>query len=237
MRDGADGEHAAAGPGQFVGGRGEFGPGAFHRRPVVQGDCSLGGEAPPDLGQQVAVLASRLDALASLSTIRNRSRKDVQLELKQAQASIQEIAIRVHTLSHQLHPAKLRLLGLVQTLHVCEDHLIEELHDLARPRVRERANQARRATLHHQHDEARGESVAGNVAWALRKRKPWSRSTDDRFIRLDLRYCCARGTIEGLEINGKGTSETTAARRHIEKAKLHIADRGIFSFAYLRKLT
>lgn len=78
--------------------------------------------------------------------------------------------------------------------------------------------------------------VAANVAWALRKRKPWSKGTDDRFIRLDLQYCCARGVIEGLEINGKGTSETTAFRRHIEPGKLYIADRGIFSFKYVRDL-
>lgn len=79
-------------------------------------------------------------------------------------------------------------------------------------------------------------AVAGNVAWALRKRKPWSKDTDDRFIRLDLQYCCARGVIEGLEVNGKGTSETTAFRRHIEPGKLYIADRGIFSFGYVRDL-
>ena len=78
--------------------------------------------------------------------------------------------------------------------------------------------------------------VAANVAWALRKRKPWSEDGDDRFIRLDLQYCCARGVIEGLEINGKGTSETTAFRRHIEPGKLYVADRGIFSFKYVRDL-
>jgi hypothetical protein len=79
-------------------------------------------------------------------------------------------------------------------------------------------------------------AVAGHVAWALRKRKPHSTRTDDRFVRLDLQYCCARGVIEGLEVNGKGTSETTAFRRHIEPGKLYIADRGIFSFAYVRDL-
>lgn len=79
-------------------------------------------------------------------------------------------------------------------------------------------------------------AVAGNVAWALRKRKPWSKGTDDRFIRLDLQYCGVRGVIEGLEINGKGTSETTAFRRHIEPGKLYVADRGIFSFGYVRDL-
>jgi hypothetical protein len=78
--------------------------------------------------------------------------------------------------------------------------------------------------------------VAGNVAWALRKRKPWSNRTDDRFVRLDLQYCCVNGLMEGLEINGKGTSETTAARRNIKAGALYIADRGIFSFAYVQDL-
>lgn len=80
-------------------------------------------------------------------------------------------------------------------------------------------------------------TVAGDVAWALRKRKSGrGAGADDRFVRLDLQYCCATGTVEGLEINGKGTSETTAARRRIEPGALYVADRGIFSFAYVRDL-
>lgn len=79
-------------------------------------------------------------------------------------------------------------------------------------------------------------AVAGDVAWALRKRKPWSSSTDDRMVRLDLQYCCATGLIDGLEVNGKGTSETTAARRGIKPGVLYVADRGIFSFAYVGDL-
>lgn len=79
-------------------------------------------------------------------------------------------------------------------------------------------------------------AVAGNVAWALRKRKAWSKDTDDRFIRLDLQYCCAKGLMDGLEINGRGTSETTAARRRICSGALYVADRGIFSFAYVQDL-
>jgi hypothetical protein len=79
-------------------------------------------------------------------------------------------------------------------------------------------------------------AVAGNVAWALRKRKAWSKDADDRFIRLDLQYCCAKGVMDGLEINGRGTSETTAARQHIRGGALYVADRGIFSFGYVRDL-
>ena len=80
-------------------------------------------------------------------------------------------------------------------------------------------------------------SVAGDVAWALRKRKPGGEAgADDRFVRLDLQYCCATGLIEGLEVNGLGASETTAARRHIRSDALYVADRGIFSFAYVREM-
>jgi hypothetical protein len=82
-------------------------------------------------------------------------------------------------------------------------------------------------------------SVAAGVAWGLRKRKPWAGAGpggDDRFVRLDLQFCCARGVIQEAEINGRGTSETTAARRKIEAGRLYIADRGIFSFAYVDDL-
>jgi PAS domain S-box-containing protein len=82
-------------------------------------------ELHDDLGQQIAVLGSRLDSLTSAITSgRQISRRSQQLrtEFRQARETLQEIAIRVHTLSHQLHPAKLRLLGLVQTLKsLCRD--------------------------------------------------------------------------------------------------------------------
>ena len=80
-------------------------------------------------------------------------------------------------------------------------------------------------------------SVAADVAWGLRKRKAWAGADgDDRFVRLDLQFCCARGVIQEAEVNGRGTSETTAARRHVEAGKLYLADRGIFSFAYVGDL-
>ena len=80
-------------------------------------------------------------------------------------------------------------------------------------------------------------SVAADVVWGLRKRKAWAGpGGDDRFVRLDLQFCCARGVIQEAEVNGRGTSETTAARRKIEAGKLYIADRGIFSFAYVEDL-
>ena len=76
-------------------------------------------------------------------------------------------------------------------------------------------------------------SVAANVDWALRKRKRNNASVDDRFVRLDLQFCGVSGLPEGLEINGKGSSEVQAARRQIERGLIYVADRGLFNFAYI----
>ena len=78
--------------------------------------------------------------------------------------------------------------------------------------------------------------LAADVQWAFRKGKPWAEDHDDRFIRLDLQLCAQSGTPECLEINGRGASEVGAARRHVESGMLYVADRGIFSFAYLQDM-
>ncbi len=78
--------------------------------------------------------------------------------------------------------------------------------------------------------------LAADVQWAFRRGKAWAEDHDDRFARLDLQLCALTGTPECLEINGKGTSEVSAARRHIEPGLLYVADRGIFSFAYIEQL-
>jgi hypothetical protein len=78
--------------------------------------------------------------------------------------------------------------------------------------------------------------LAADVQWAFRKGKAWAEDHDDRFARLDLQLCALTGTPDCLEINGKGTSEVGAARRHIEAGVLYVADRGIFSFAYIQDL-
>lgn len=75
--------------------------------------------------------------------------------------------------------------------------------------------------------------VAAEVEWALRRRKAWSATIDERFVRLDLQLCCARGVPQCIEINGKGDSEVAAAQRHVERGVIYVADRGIFSFAWL----
>jgi PAS domain S-box-containing protein len=74
-------------------------------------------ELHDDIGQQLAVLSLRLEALA-----REPGRAAMQRGVAEACTALQEIAAAVHALSHQLHPAKLRLLGLLQTLQtLCRD--------------------------------------------------------------------------------------------------------------------
>ena len=72
-------------------------------------------ELHDDLGQQTAVLASKLDML-------QRSEKGARIAIGEIRARVSEIASTIHNLSHRLHPAKLRLLGLVRTLEaLCRD--------------------------------------------------------------------------------------------------------------------
>jgi len=85
-------------------------------------------ELHDDLGQQIALLASRLDA-----AVHDRRRPRVQLQRRVADAAalVHEIASSVHDLAHQLHPAKLRLLGLVPTLEaLCRDVADESGRDV-----------------------------------------------------------------------------------------------------------
>jgi signal transduction histidine kinase len=70
-------------------------------------------ELHDDLGQQVALLLSKLDMTAQdrrLSPARMRAR------LLETQNGLQQLAMAIHNLSHRLYPARLRLLGLEPTL-------------------------------------------------------------------------------------------------------------------------
>jgi PAS domain S-box-containing protein len=76
-------------------------------------------ELHDDVGQQVAMLASQVDAIIQT---RQARATNMRAALKQTHALLQDLATTVHDLSHQLHPAKLRLLGLAQTLEsLCRD--------------------------------------------------------------------------------------------------------------------
>jgi len=75
-------------------------------------------ELHDDLGQQVSLLATKLETLA----LAYRPGSRIRVGLADAQTSLHELSTSLHTLSHRLHPAKLKLLGLTQTLdHLCRD--------------------------------------------------------------------------------------------------------------------
>jgi PAS domain S-box-containing protein len=76
-------------------------------------------ELHDDLGQQTAVVASKLDMLMAECPVRDAG---LISRIGEIQSGVHEMAVAIHTLSHQLHPAKLRLLGLVPTLDaLCRD--------------------------------------------------------------------------------------------------------------------
>ena len=65
-----------------------------------------------DLGQQAALLGARLDtALHSI-----RSPRRLQHAIEDSRTILADLAAALHNLSYRLHPAKLKLLGLEQTL-------------------------------------------------------------------------------------------------------------------------
>jgi len=77
-------------------------------------------------------------------------------------------------------------------------------------------------------------TVASDVTWALRQRRPNGRGRAT--VRLDLKLDCASGLPEGVIISGGGTSETDAAARMIEPGCLYVQDRGYVDFRYLEQL-
>ncbi len=71
-------------------------------------------ELHDDIGQQLALVIAHLDAVTREGRlVRNRTRTG----LADARQGLQELATSIHNLSHELHPAKLKLLGLGPTLH------------------------------------------------------------------------------------------------------------------------
>jgi PAS domain S-box-containing protein len=70
-------------------------------------------ELHDDLGQQVALLGSKLELVAHS---RQPSRNRMHATLAEARKSLQQLATSIHNLSHELHPAKIKLLGLAPAL-------------------------------------------------------------------------------------------------------------------------
>ena len=79
----------------------------------------IGRELHDDLGQQTALLAWKLKKLSRTPGL---SRARMRAGLMEAEESLQDLAVAIHDLTHQLHPAKLKLLGLVHALEaLCRD--------------------------------------------------------------------------------------------------------------------
>ena len=79
----------------------------------------IGRELHDDLGQQTALLAAKIETL--LQTPRS-SVTALRAGIADAKGRVQDIAVAIHNLSHELHPPKLKLLGLVKTLQsLCRD--------------------------------------------------------------------------------------------------------------------
>jgi signal transduction histidine kinase len=75
-----------------------------------------------DVGQQVALL----DAALATAMRQPFSRTHAESTMLAARTKLHEISHSIHTLAHALHPAKLKLLGLVTTLEsLCRDISIE----------------------------------------------------------------------------------------------------------------
>lgn len=75
-------------------------------------------ELHDDLGQQAAILAANISALSNGRLGPPRLRN----ALANLSNNVQELAVSIHNLSHQLHSPRLKLLGLVKTLQaMCRD--------------------------------------------------------------------------------------------------------------------
>jgi signal transduction histidine kinase len=70
-------------------------------------------ELHDDLGQQTALLATRIDVLLMSSKASAANLRD---GIEEAKQNVQDLAVAIHALSHELHPPKLRLLGLEKTV-------------------------------------------------------------------------------------------------------------------------
>lgn len=78
--------------------------------------------------------------------------------------------------------------------------------------------------------------TVSNVAWAIRRRTRGSADKHEHFVRLDLQLCCATGVPAEVDISGKAGGEVAVAARKVQAGVIYVADRGIFSFDYIRRI-
>jgi signal transduction histidine kinase len=79
----------------------------------------IGRELHDDVGQQAALLAARIETLRDR---RKTTEHSLRAGIEEASRRVHDLAISIHDLSHELHPPKLKLIGLVKTLaSLCRD--------------------------------------------------------------------------------------------------------------------
>ncbi len=76
----------------------------------------LGREIHDDLGQRLVSLQRRIDGLARLHDGPGASIRRVEVEFAEARVQLEELMTTVRSLSHSLHPAHLRQVGLANSL-------------------------------------------------------------------------------------------------------------------------
>jgi PAS domain S-box-containing protein len=72
-------------------------------------------ELHDDVGQEIALLSAKLEAIAPRGTT---AIQKVRASLAEVRSRTQVIAEKVHLLSHKLHPGRVKLLGLERTLEI-----------------------------------------------------------------------------------------------------------------------
>jgi hypothetical protein len=77
-------------------------------------------------------------------------------------------------------------------------------------------------------------TVAADVAWALRQRRPNHKKRAT--IRLNLQWAAAVGVPEGVEVTGAGVSEGASLMAHLEPDVVYVMDRGYASFDLLDRI-
>jgi hypothetical protein len=132
---------------------------------------------------------------------------------------------------------------------VCRSTLSDALRvldpQLLRPLVGElRAHLPRHAPLEPDLEEIYDKIIAfdgsyfkvpAQVFWALQERGG-GKAKPGRQVGLDLHFCLATGTPEGISLGGAGSSEAQALAAHVQAEAIYVADRGTFSFEALRAI-
>jgi hypothetical protein len=77
-------------------------------------------------------------------------------------------------------------------------------------------------------------TVAADVAWALRQRRPNHKKRAT--IRLNLQWAATVGVPEGVDVTGAGVSEGDSLMAHLEPDVVYVMDRGYASFALLDRI-